>query len=191
MLQVPGTLTIKTISGRFGLFNVAQLELDIGRFTVKDALLEEYSEGVYHGTFAIKRIYSGSYQLGHRFTIETRAEVSQIWLDNFDERPVEIDEPMNVDPLTEERAEQHPSPLSEPLVDNSLVQTEAAIPLEPHSAELIFGDLWPLGNAVKLDPTNREQMRLQINYLKGQFLDGKRVWEFKPQEKIWIKQIDA
>lgn len=178
MLQVPGTLTIKTISGRFGLFNVAQLELEIGRFTVKDAMLEEYSEGVYHGTFAIKRIYSGSYQSGHRFTIETRAELAQIWLDNFDERPVEIDEPMNVDPLTEE-------------ADNSLVQAEIAIPLEPHSAELIFGDLWPLGNAVKLDPTNREQMRLQIKYLKGQFLDGKRVWEFKPQEKIWIKQIDA
>ena len=73
MLQIPGTLTVKTITGRYGPFNVAQLELDIGRFTVKDALLEEYSEGVYCGTFAIKRIFAGSYQSGNRFTIETRA----------------------------------------------------------------------------------------------------------------------
>ncbi|MGD6739394.1 DUF3275 family protein (plasmid) [Photobacterium leiognathi subsp. mandapamensis] len=189
MIQAPGQLTIKTINGRNGLFNVGQIDLDIGKFAVRDAMLDEYSEGIYHGTFAIRRIFSGSYQTGNRFVIETRAELANIWLDNFDERPVTMDETVNIDPLAEERAAQQ-------LAQQPPAQAEPATEQPQNSDDLspaaIFGALWPLGNVVKLDPTSdRELMRAQVNYLKAQLHDGKRVWLFQPQEKIWVKQCNA
>ena len=193
MIQAPGQLTIKTINGRNGLFNVGQIDLDIGQFAVRDAMLDEYSEGVYRGTFALRRIYAGSYQTGNRFVIETRAELAHIWLDNFDERPVIIDEPVNIDPLAEERAAQQQLTQQSTIQPQDESNAQQSLANESHdpSPASIFGELWPLGNVVKLDPTSdRELMRAQINYLKTQLQDGKRVWLFQPQEKIWVKQAD-
>ena len=73
MVQLPGTLTIKTVTGRYGDFNVATLDSEIGKFAIRDAVLDEYNEGTYQGTFGLTRIYSGSYQTSHRVVIETRA----------------------------------------------------------------------------------------------------------------------
>lgn len=181
MFQIPGTLSVKTIHGRFGPFNVAQLDLDIGRFTVKDAILEEYSEGVYQGLFAIKRIFASSYQSGNRFTIETRAELSQIWLDQFEERSMDDMEVVSTaDPLLEERSSMPEA--------NSPINTADTFEQDDSPIQL-FGSLWPLGDIVKLDPTDRELMRKQINYLKSLAHDGQPLWKFKPQEKSWVKQF--
>ncbi|GIU42812.1 hypothetical protein TUM4438_10240 [Shewanella sairae] len=189
MIQVPGTLTVKTIHGRFGAFNVAQLDLDVGRFTVKDALLEEYSEGVYQGTFAVKRIFAGSYQSGNRFTIETRAELSQIWLD-YDVSYVEVDESTNIESFT-------PEPETD--LEVATIRTEEVLQSPPPIAvsgdddigPTLFGELWPLGKAIRLDCTNRQQMRAQITYLKEKRHNGQPLWEFKSQDKTWVKLFDV
>ena len=91
MVQLPGTLTIKTITGRYGDFNVATLDSEIGKFAIRDAVLDEYNEGTYQGTFGLTRIYSGSYQTSHRVVIETRAELSGIWLSDYKEEAVPSD----------------------------------------------------------------------------------------------------
>lgn len=47
---VPGQLALRTIHGRNGKFNVGKLECQLGKFTIKDAELEQYPEGKYQGS---------------------------------------------------------------------------------------------------------------------------------------------
>ncbi|VFR57179.1 FIG034376: Hypothetical protein [plant metagenome] len=56
-ITVSGQLTLRTILGRNGPFNVGRLVTPIGEFAVKDAELEQYPEGKYGGDFAIRFIY--------------------------------------------------------------------------------------------------------------------------------------
>ncbi len=49
-ITVPGQLTLRTIRGRNGPFNVGRLVTPIGTFAVKDAELEQYPEGKYEGS---------------------------------------------------------------------------------------------------------------------------------------------
>ena len=44
MLKLSGTLTIKTIHGRQGPFNVGRLLAEEGEFAVKEPLLDQYEE---------------------------------------------------------------------------------------------------------------------------------------------------
>ena len=61
MLQVNGTLTVKKIHGAKGAFSVGDLVTEVGTFKIKDALLDQFEEGRYQGTFAISSIYLSSY----------------------------------------------------------------------------------------------------------------------------------
>ena len=56
-MNIDGVLTIRTINGSNGPFNVGRLITDLGEFSVKDTLLEQYKEGRYEGT-TISRRYS-------------------------------------------------------------------------------------------------------------------------------------
>lgn len=47
MLKLTGHLTIRTIDGRNGPFNVGRLLTEIGEFAVKEALLDQYEPGRY------------------------------------------------------------------------------------------------------------------------------------------------
>ncbi len=188
MVQIPGTLTIKTVTGRYGDFNVATLDCDIGRFAIRDAVLDEYSEGTYQGTFGVKRIFAGSYQTSHRFVIETRAELDGIWLSDYKEESVPRDEPMEEDPLAKERKAQQ-------RLDTQREQALIAPSTDTHDANAtlaaLFGELWPLPNAigevVKLNPeVGREKMGKQLQYLKRRIGD-ERVWKFEPKAQHWIR----
>ncbi len=187
MVQIPGTLTIKTITGRYGDFNVATLDCDIGRFSIRDTVLDEYSEGTYQGTFGIKRIYAGSYQTSHRFVIETRAELEGIWLNDYKEEAVQGDEPMEEDPLAKERkAQKQLNAKRESLTTQSTTDTDDASALAT-----LFGELWPLpaniGDVVKLNPEiGREVMGQQLIYLKRRIND-ERVWKFEPKAQHWMR----
>jgi len=46
MIQLPGQLAIRTISGRNGDFNVGRLATSIGEFVVKDSMLDQYKTKV-------------------------------------------------------------------------------------------------------------------------------------------------
>ncbi|MEZ9200864.1 DUF3275 family protein [Vibrio sp. 10N.261.46.E12] len=188
MVQVPGTLTIKTVSGRYGDFNVAMLDTDIGQFSVRDAVLDEYSEGTYQGTFGLQRIYPGSYQTSNRFVIETRAELNGIWLSDYKEEALPRDEPMEEDPLAKERKAQ------QQLTEQRDVASQALASSQESQEDLVslFGALWPLpshiGDIVKLTPeVGREVMGKQLAYLKRRIND-ERVWKFEPKAQHWMRQ---
>ena len=69
MIKISGVVTVKTINGRNGPFNVGRLVTEIGEFAVKEGI-EEYDPGQYEGDFAISRIYQASYAIGGRTTTE-------------------------------------------------------------------------------------------------------------------------
>lgn len=193
MVQIPGTLTIKTLTGRYGDFNVANLDTALGKFSVRDTVLEEYNEGTYEGTFGLKRIYAGSYQTGNRFVIETRAELDGIWLSDYKEEAVPADEPMEEDPLAKERkAQQQLVAQREQSTPTSHENKTSGSSIDDKDElATLFGELWPLpanvGDIVKLTPeVGREVMSKQLKHLKRR-IDNDRVWKFVPEAQHWIR----
>ncbi|GLO64096.1 hypothetical protein MACH09_46040 [Vibrio sp. MACH09] len=188
MVQIPGTLSIKKITGRYGDFNVATLDCTLGKFSIRDAMLDEYNEGTYQGTFGVNRIFSGSYQASNRFVIETRAELGAIWLDDYQEGEIPPSEPLEADPLAEERKAQE-ALKAKHLESN--IDRQPMVSNDDQQLSELFGELWPLGSKVgdivKLNPeVGREKMGHQLTYLKRRIGD-KRVWKFEPIAQHWIR----
>ncbi|MFM2588217.1 DUF3275 family protein [Vibrio sp. TBV020] len=197
MVQVPGTLTIKTVTGRYGDFNVATLDTELGKFSIRDTVLDEYNEGTYQGTFGLKRIYPGSYQTSNRFVIETRAELEGIWLSDYKEEAVPADEPMEDDPLANERkaqqqlAAQREQPIAQALPSSGDASSSDSPDGDSDGLATLFGELWPLpanvGDIVKLTPeVGREVMGKQLKHLKRR-INNERVWKFVPEAQHWIR----
>ncbi len=190
MIKIPGRLTVRTIHGRNGPFNVGRLAASIGEFVIKDPQLDQFSEGVFEGEFLLLEIRPASYFAGGRLVVEVRAKVGEMLLTE-DGMLVTQHGPRfdsaEMDPLEEEAA---PAP-SEPPPPSMPGPGEPAAPPVPSSqdeagegpgpqppdayasgqeanpdAEL-FGLLWPLGQSVKLDPTvDRALFRRQVSRLK-------------------------
>lgn len=194
MVQIPGILTVKTVTGRYGDFNVATLECDLGHFSVRDAILDEYNEGRYEGTFGIKRIYASSYNARHRLVIETRAELNGIWLQDYQEGHVPNESPMEEDPLALERKAQQQLNQERESLQNAIPSPSPQPPEEDRESDALaqlFGELWPLpskvGDALKLNPEiGREKMRQQLNYIR-RLVNGDPVWKFEPRAQSWIR----
>lgn len=81
MIAIPGSLAVKHITGAKGAFAVGDLSTSIGTFKVKDAMLDQYDEGNYSGTFVISSIYPSSYVYYGRVMTEVRAKLDSIELD--------------------------------------------------------------------------------------------------------------
>jgi hypothetical protein len=169
MITLNGTLRVRSIYGRNGRFNVADLVTEIGEFKVKDAFLDQFEEGAYDGAFQIGRIFAASYTNGGRITIETRAHVLGVRLhnDQVGQLPTEVVEP---DPI--EEAQPNPEPVA-----GITAQADTAEAIDPaptaveHEEEdpdkLLFGHIYPLGGTVALDPTvDRARFRRQRDRLK-------------------------
>lgn len=210
-ITVPGQLTLRTIRGRNGPFNVGRLVTPIGEFAVKDAELEQYPEGKYDGDFAIRYIYPKAYPTAGGMRFEIRANLDGMTLSGLDKLSRDearsfaaqevdpLDEELGVPPAATPAAE--PKPASEParpapvraskdpLVDTTpfgvnAPSTAAVASGDPDSDDAaLFGLLWPLGESVKLDSTiDRRTLRAQISQL------GKLGYalDFKSQE--WKRQ---
>lgn len=208
-----GHLTLRTIRGRNGPFNVGRLVTPIGEFAVKDAELEQYPEGKYDGDFAIRYIYPKAYPTAGGMRFEIRANLDGMTLSGLDKLSRDearsfaaqevdpLDEELGVPPAATPAAE--PKPASEParptpvqaskdpLVDTTpfgvdAPSTAAVASGDPDSDDAaLFGLLWPLGESVKLDSTiDRRTLRAQISQL------GKLGYalDFKSQE--WKRQPD-
>ena len=198
MITVPGQLAIKTIHGRNGDFNVGRLATSIGEFVVKNAELDQYTEGKYEGDFVIAEIRPSTYNANGRMVIEIRAVLGGMTLSNID--ALSRDEarqlsPQEVDPIDEEA--QAPAPVApksptraksrntrDPLVDTTPFGNEPAAASPEASAEsddaALFGALWPLGAIVKLDATvDRRVLRQQRDRL------GALGYEFAPLSQDW------
>lgn len=180
---VPGQLTLRTIKGRNGPFNVARLATPIGEFVVKDAELEQYPEGKYDGEFVIRYIFPKAYPAGGGMRFEIRANLDGMTLSGLDK--LSRDEArkfgaQEIDPLDEDQpqpavAAPIPTPASQaasapalapastsndPLVDTTPfgVAPPPAAPAAAGAAgddkdAALFGLLWPLGDSVRLDST--------------------------------------
>ncbi|HLV16705.1 MAG TPA: DUF3275 family protein [Pseudomonas sp.] len=190
MIKIPGRLTVRTIHGRNGPFNVGRLAASIGEFVIKDPQLDQFSEGVFEGEFLLLEIRPASYFAGGRLVVEVRAKVGEMLLTE-DGMLVTLLGPSfdsaEMDPLEEEAAPAPPvpsappapwpgEPMAPPAPTTQVEAGEAPGPQAPDAraagqeanpdAEL-FGLLWPLGPSVKLDPTvDRAMFRRQVSRLK-------------------------
>jgi len=190
-IVVSGSLTIREIFGRHGAFKVGRLLTQLGEFSVKDALLDQYDPGTYEGNFGIGRIYPSYYVAGGRIVVEVRASIENMVLSGID------------DQLPEEPAFTEPDPM-----DTEPVHTDDCPTLDDHSklsgskaddfnddsqdaddpeSELdsdtaLFGSLMPLADSVKLDPTvKRTVLRVQCDRLKA------LGYKFQPANQTWCK----
>lgn len=168
MLKLSGTLTIKTIHGRNGPFNVGRLLAEEGKFAVKEPLLDQYEEGRYEGDFGVSRIYPSYYIAGGRIVVEVRATVETVALAGIEKlAPADaasMEEPDHMEEAARAAAPpaQAPEDRAEPPVELPAVE-----PTES-TDEALFGTLWPLGAQVKLDPTvDRKAFRAQRDRLKA------------------------
>jgi hypothetical protein len=199
MINIPGQLAIRTISGRNGDFNVGRLSTSIGEFVIKDALLDQYSEGKYRGDFLITEIRPSYYSTSGRLVVEIRAKLDSMSLDGVDHLTAEDAATLSAsepDPIDEESSSALPKPLKQ---RNKLTSSKGASTGEPSAAEDapfgmpppslassaeqdadLFGTIWPLCDTVKLDTTvDRQRLRQQCTRLGelGYVLDFKlQVW---------------
>lgn len=179
MLKLSGVLTIRTIDGRNGPFNVGRLVTDLGEFSVKETLLDQYEQGKYEGDFGISRIYPSYYLAGGRLVVEVRATLETMALAGIDALTAE-----DVEPAAE------PDPIEEtPTVTLDRVATgdEVTASGDTDPDAQLFGELWPLGSKVKLDPTvDRARFRRQKEQLKQlgyQFQPLGQYWEQPTQDE--------
>lgn len=171
-VALPGRLQVKWINGRNGEFAVGQLLTSLGEFRVKESLLDQFDEGTYEGTFWISRIFSKSYEYRGNITIETRAVLADLQIEEESKQPAE-QEPPELDPIDEPPPAPTPPPLRivvpprRPPVPSQAVRKQLPGPqdLEPEDLEL-FGDeiaeLLRQQGTVKLDPSiDRARLRTQ------------------------------
>jgi len=179
-MNIDGVLTIRTIQGRNGPFNVGHLITDLGEFAVKETLLDQYDEGRYEGNFSITQIFPASYLAGGRFVVEVRATLKNLTLDGVDElKPEDTAVAPEPDPIDD----QIPTAAAPPESDDQLPE-QSETDIEGDGDEALFGTLWPLGAQVKLDPTvDRQHFRDQRNRLKAlsyTFDAIEQIWSVKP-----------
>jgi len=177
-MNIDGVLTIRTIQGRNGPFNVGRLITDLGEFAVKDTLLDQYDEGRYEGNFSITQIFPASYFAAGRFVVEVRATLKNLTLDGVDElKPEDKAVASEPDPVDDQ-----PSPAVATKAPPSTDQPEQPSEVEASTEgdDVLFGTLWPLGTQVRLDPTvDRKRFREQRNRLKD------LGYTFDAIEQIW------
>ncbi|ETK24123.1 MULTISPECIES: DUF3275 family protein [Pseudomonas] len=200
MINIPGQLVIRTISGRNGDFNVGRLSTSIGEFVIKDALLDQYSEGKYRGDFLITEIRPSYYSTSGRLVVEIRAKLESMSLDDVDKLTAEDAATLSAsepDPIDEDPSSEPPQPLQKRKKLTSskganstgkpTAAEDAPFGMPPPSGTSgaeqdadLFGTIWPLGDTVKLDTTvDRQRLRQQCTRLGelGYVLDFKlQVW---------------
>lgn len=189
-ITIPGVLTIKSIQGTRGAFSVGDLRTEVGEFRIKDALLDEFEAGQYTGRFVISNIFPFSYSWRGRVSIEIRARLQEILLDEAEiGTPPEGAAPAGIeqDPLDEEaerkakalNTPQPAAPSVEPIQEESDSQPAEG---SPSLFGLEVQTMIDAGEMVKLDPTvDRTVFRQQRDALKAMG------FAFNPASQSWSK----
>lgn len=171
-IVVVGQLSIRIINGRNGPFRVGTLQTGIGKFAVKDPILDQYDEGKYDGEFEITSIYQGNYIAGDRSVTEIRANLGNISINDIDDK-----KPESVD--------LEPDPIDTDVADvveekTKTTQQEDDSSTERYDDDSLFSNLMPLGTCVKLDATvDRKVLREQSDRL------GQLGYKFNPKGQTW------
>ncbi|HDR9188814.1 TPA: DUF3275 family protein [Burkholderia vietnamiensis] len=175
MISLSGTLDVRTIKGSNGPFQVGELTTSVGEFKVKDKVLEQFEPGAYTGTFLIDKIYPHSYVWYGKVTVEIRARLSDVQLDNDEPFSETGQTPASTepDPADEERAPGTSTGMATAArSENAPVSAEAG----GETGELYLPDLFGTeladaivaGEPVKLDPTvDRTVLRQQRDQLRA------------------------
>ena len=188
MISLSGTLDVRTIKGSNGPFQVGELTTSVGEFKVKDKVLEQFEPGAYTGTFLIDKIYPHSYVWYGKVTVEIRARLADVQLDN--------DEPFSE--TGREPASTEPDPVEEERTPGATAasHTDATSATAPtaqtggDSGELYLPDLFGTeladavvsGEPVKLDPTvDRGVFRQQRDQLRA------FGYAFQASTQTWLK----
>lgn len=185
MISLSGTLDVRTIKGSNGPFQVGELTTSVGEFKVKDKVLEQFEPGAYTGTFLIDRIYPHSYVWYGKVTVEIRARLADVQLDNdepFSEtgREAASTEP---DPVDEERT---PGVAAAGRVDETPAPAQTGDDSGERHLPDLFGtelaDAIVAGEPVKLDPTvDRGVFRQQRDQLRA------FGYAFQASSQTWLK----
>jgi len=194
-IVVPGQLTLRTIRGRNGPFNVSRLVTSIGEFVVKDPELEQYPEGKYEGEFVIRYIFPKVYPVSGGMRFEMRANLDGMTLSGIEKLGKEEARkisPQEVDPLDEEQLQPVATPASgtatvpaskDPLVDITPFGVETPATSASAAGDddaALFGAIWPLAKTFKLDSTaDRRVLRQQRDRLY------KLGYDFAPLSQEW------
>ncbi|MDR5804926.1 DUF3275 family protein [Caballeronia sp. LZ001] len=188
MITIPGTLDVRTIKGSNGPFQVGELTTSVGEFKVKDKLLEQFEAGAYTGTFLIDKIYPHSYVWYGKVTVEIRARLADVQLDN-DEPLGDADaaQPsIEPDPADEERRAAADAAMGTASPAEDVVEQ----PTSQASGDLYLPDLFGVeladailaGEPVKLDSTvERSLLRRQSEELDAYG------YAFQASTQTWFK----
>ena len=192
MVKLEGTLKTRVIHGRNGDFSVGSLLTNIGEFSVKDPMLEQYSEGEYQGEFLISKIFPSSYAWGGAVRVEIRAIIESVNIFDSQEKAMPVTpEP---DPLVIDEAQQPQKTPNDKPVKSDKPETQQsgqsetkpqAVSAEMTVDQALFGSVQVKncpGDEVKLDLTvDRQLVRQQRDKLRelGYAFDAKR--------QLWVK----
>ena len=182
MIQIQGTLNIKTIGSRNGDFNVGSLSSELGEFSVKSSELDQYDEGSYEGTFGIAHIGLGHWSWGDgRQVTELKAMLSFIAINGVDELPEDYASIGEAEP-----EEEIPTIAPEVEATKETDSDEADIPAtEDDLFSSVLLQAIEDGCPIQLDPTvGRPKFPNQIVFLK------ERGYRYDGNTKIWNKIED-
>lgn len=192
MISIQGTLVVKSILGSRGRFAVGELSTSIGTFKVKDAVLDQFDEGTYQGTFVVTNIGISSYTHGGRFVNELRAKVADVMIASEDSSDVPPPPPLEHDPIDELAAAATaptpvwvPEPLKPELAVDDTTPSTTAVLVFLDEIRVLFDEvtlkLMSYKLDVKLDPTvDRELFRKQRDALKT------IGYTFQVKTQVWI-----
>lgn len=198
-ITLTGVLSIKSISGNRGAFSVGDLSTEVGNFRIKDAFLDEFEPGQYKGRFVVSSIYPYSYVWRGKVSVEIRAKLLEILLDEeaevasgsetsvpeshgVDAEPDPIDEPA---PVPAPAAVPKPAaarPARNVIPTTSAERTETPSSDTPSIFQQEIQEAVDAGGPVKLDPTvDRLVFRQQRDALKA------LGFRFDAAAQHWIK----
>ena len=177
MVRLEGKLTVKHVNGKRGVFSVGTLNTGIGEFKVKDAVLDQYLEGVYDGEFVVSRIFNEGYHWRGSFITELRATLDSVKIKDADEKPIPQGE-AEPDPAAELKAEDaSPAKVEAEARSQPPVEAPASDAATAVSDSALFGvelyEMFVARRTVKLDPAigadsaSRTKFREQRDRLKA------------------------
>ncbi len=181
MIILEGTITNKVIKGVNGEFSVGSFNSDLGKFKIKDQLLDQFEEGEYQVRVSIRHLDIKSYHSTRNGIIITEivadidtisvidAEIKSVTAESIepDASIPDISIDKKVQATQSVKATDDKPAKSEAkgtiVLSNKKTKTTANVnePLASSSESELFGHLWPLTDAVKLDTTLPRSMIIQ------------------------------